>query len=403
MRLAEVHELVEAVGGLDPACRDRAVLSAVLASSARLRAWLDGRDVALAAQLEQVSSYPEKVLADASRTSLKDADRTLKRAQTTRVLPDLGEALADGAVSGVHVDVAGRALGQLEPRQQDALVERAGWLVGIAERSTPDEFRLALSAEVRRIQADDGMARLERQRRATRLRTWVDRRDGMWCLSGRFDPETGVRLHGRLEAALSELFADQTPDGCPSDPCEKQDFLRARALVALLDGQVRGAGRPEVTVVVDVTQTELTGTPVVDWGIPVEVPWPCCRTWLVPPTSRPWSWPAGSCWHAPGVLDLGRSCRVANRAQRRALRGLYATCAIPGCAVKYDNCKLHHVEWWENNGATDLRNLLPLCERHHHRVHDKGWVITLGQHRELTVETPDGQVMTTGPPSRRAA
>ena len=69
MRLAEVHELVEAVGGSDPACRDRAVLSAVLASSARLRAWLDGRDVALAAQLEQVSSYPEKVLADASRTS----------------------------------------------------------------------------------------------------------------------------------------------------------------------------------------------------------------------------------------------------------------------------------------------------------------------------------------------
>ena len=31
----------------------------------------------------------------------------------------------------------------------------------------------------------------------------------------------------------------------------------------------------------------------------------------------------------------------------------------------------------------------------------KGQMITLGQHRELTVKTPDGQVMTTGPPSRR--
>jgi len=80
MRLAEVHELVEAVGGLDPACRDRGVLAQVAASSARLRAWLDGRDAAMAAQVEQVASYPEKVLADASRTSLKDAERTVKRA-----------------------------------------------------------------------------------------------------------------------------------------------------------------------------------------------------------------------------------------------------------------------------------------------------------------------------------
>ena len=47
--------------------------------------------------------------------------------------------------------------------------------------------------------------------------------------------------------------------------------------------------------------------------------------------------------HAPGELDLGRTTRLANRAQRRALRALYATCAIPGCSVRYDRCKLHHV------------------------------------------------------------
>ena len=266
-----------------------------------------------------------------------------------------------------------------------------------------DEFRLALNAEVRRIQADDGMARLERQRRATRLRTWVDHRDGMWCLAGRFDPETGVHLHGRLEAALSELFADQVPDGCPSDPCEKQDHLRAKALVALLDGQVRGVGRPEITVVVDITQTELTGTPVVDWGIPVEVPLAVLQDLAGTADVHPVLVAGGIVWHAPGTLNLGRSSRIANQAQRRALRGLYATCAIPGCAVKYDRCKLHHIVPWDPNGPTDLHNLLPLCERHHHCVHDKGWVITVGQRRKLTVKTPDGQVMSTGPPGRRAA
>jgi hypothetical protein len=402
MRLAEVHDLVETVGRVDPACRDREVLSAVVAASARLRSWLDGRDVAIASQVEQVVSYPEKVLADAARTSLRDAERTVMRAQTSRRLPQLGEALADGVVSGAHVDAATRALGQLEPHQRVGLLDRTEWLVGVARRSTPDEFRLALDGEVRRIQADDGMTRLERQRRASRVRTWVDHRDGMWCLSGRFDPETGLRLHGRLMAALEAHFADQVPEGCPSDPFDKQDFLRARALVKLLegDGTIR-AGRPEIVIVVDTTAPDV---PVVDWGIPVEIPWSVLadlagtqadvHTVVIR---------NGVVLHAPGQLDLGRASRVASRAQRRALRGLYATCAIPGCAVKYDNCKLHHLIWWENGGTTDLHNMLPLCEKHHHCVHDRGWTLTLGPRRELTVQTPDGHVMSTGPPRRQAA
>ncbi len=68
-------------------------------------------------------------------------------------------------------------------------------VAALAERSTPDQLQRALAAEVRAIQRDEGMARLERQRRATRLRTWIDG-DGMWCLTGRFDPETGT-LQGR--------------------------------------------------------------------------------------------------------------------------------------------------------------------------------------------------------------
>ena len=152
----------------------------------------------------------------------------------------------------------------------------------------------------------------------------------MWCLTGRFDPETGVRLHGRLEAALSELFADHVPDGCPSDPCEKQDHLRAQALVALLDGQVRGVGRPEITVVVDVTQTELTGTPVVDWGIPVEVPLAVLQDLAGTADVHPVLVAGGIVWHAPGVLNLGRTSRIANRAQRRALTRAVRDVCHPG-------------------------------------------------------------------------
>ena len=107
--------------------------------------------------------------------------------------------------------------------------------------------------------------------------------------------------------------------------------------------------------------------------------------------------------HAPGELDLGRSTRLANRAQRRALRALYSTCAIPGCSVRYSRCKLHHIIWWRNGGRTDLENLLPVCARHHTNIHDAGWHVSLGTNRELTIRFPDGTIHNTGPPNRQAA
>jgi hypothetical protein len=107
--------------------------------------------------------------------------------------------------------------------------------------------------------------------------------------------------------------------------------------------------------------------------------------------------------YAPGELNLGRTTRLANRAQRRALRGLYRCCAIPGCTVAYERCKLHHIIWWRNDGTTDLDNLLPVCSIHHTKIHHDDWHIELGPHRELTLTLPDGTIHTTGPPHRRTA
>jgi len=111
----------------------------------------------------------------------------------------------------------------------------------------------------------------------------------------------------------------------------------------------------------------------------------------------------GAIVHAPGRLDLGRTTRLANAAQRRALRAIYPTCAIPDCPVLFDHCKIHHVHWWRHGGRTDLPNLLPVCARHHTAIHDQGWVVELRPDRTLTVTLPNGEVMTTGPPRRRRA
>jgi len=98
------------------------------------------------------------------------------------------------------------------------------------------------------------------------------------------------------------------------------------------------------------------------------------------------------------VTDLGRSRRTANRAQRRQLAAMHRGCAHPDCSVSFSACRIHHVKWWWRDlGATDIANLLPLCERHHHLVHEGGWGLTLDAGRIATWTRPDGTIWRTGP------
>ena len=103
-----------------------------------------------------------------------------------------------------------------------------------------------------------------------RLNSWIDRETGMGRWTASWDPETMVRLENRLDTQVQAMFHDRQPDGCPTDVFEKQSYLRAHALLALLDGKGARVGRPEIVVVVD--HTTAATEPVVDWGLPVELP-----------------------------------------------------------------------------------------------------------------------------------
>jgi hypothetical protein len=91
-------------------------------------------------------------------------------------------------------------------------------------------------------------------------------------------------------------------------------------------------------------------------------------------------------------LQMGRDIRLANREQRRALRAMYRSCAHPGCRTPFADCFIHHVTPWEHDGPTDLANLLPLCGRHHHQVHEGGWRLTIDPARTLTWCQPGGRL-----------
>ena len=102
------------------------------------------------------------------------------------------------------------------------------------------------------------------------------------------------------------------------------------------------------------------------------------------------------------VLDMGRRARLATANQRRALRVICPTCFIPSCDVPFDKCTVHHLDPWDPHGSTDLTNLRPTCNRHHHhQLHEGGWTV---QHNGWhdTLQLPDGTRIHTGPPRARA-
>ena len=51
---------------------------------------------------------------------------------------------------------------------------------------------------------------------------------------------------------------------------------------------------------------------------------------------------------------------------------------------------------------TDIDNLAPVCNKHHHLVHEGGWHLTIDPRHNITITYPDGSTKTTGPPMVRA-
>ena len=368
------------------------------------RGVLDARELEVLARLDEIaeaqpSVFPEDELAKAAKSNLNKSTKVRKRKKACDDVPELAEALANGDTTSDRVDTFANATNGLTPDEMANVAEHGDLIAAAAANATERQYRDTIERIIGRARNDDGLDQLARQRRATRLRWWTGS-DGMWNLAGTFDPVRGTELEGRLRNAIETLFHGTTPDDAPTDPVERQQHLAALALIALSEG--RGtSGLPDITVLID-ERTLVDGRrhehSTVDaglgrFGLPIET----IRRWACLGTVTP------VVVGADGVrLFLGRETRLANRAQRRALRALYRTCAL--CDVPFEHTQAHHVTWYGlHHGTTDIDNLVPLCTRHHHLVHEGGWQLHLAPDRTLTITRPDGQVFTTGPPRARAA
>jgi Domain of unknown function (DUF222)/HNH endonuclease len=338
---------------------------------------------------------PRAVAGTAARTSLHDAGRVVERTKTVAQAPAFGEAIEQGRVSAGHVDALGKALRSLPDAAKDRLLGKAAELALVAGQSTVAEFGKRLRHETQRLMSDgDREAQLERQKRQTRLVTWVDRDNGMGRWTAIWDPETMVTLEAKLDAMVERLFHAAHPTNAPSDPVDKQQFLRAHALLAIIEGGGVTLSRAEAVIV---ARDGGDGTAVIDYDLPFDLPASVIRRHAERARITVVVVNDGDVVAAPGPLNLGRSERFADRAQRRAHRAIYSQCAVPGCAVPYSHTEAHHVVPYEQGGRTDLDNLIPICKHHHDLIHAQGWTLTLGTGRQLTITLLDGTIMTNAP------
>jgi len=399
-------------------------VAVVLGEVARWRRLADAVEIECLVRLEELavadpSINPEQVHAAAANRSVASCGRAGRRARAAVSFPEFRRLVAAGRVSGEHLDVFARAVRGLDARLRPQLIGMEASLAVIATGVTVEDFAERVRVEVRRIEADDGVDRLARQKRNTGLRQWTDK-DGMWRLAGRFDPETGLTLAQVLQQRTEALFHGPRPEHCPTDPVLAHEYLQATALVDLMTG-AGGVGGAEIIVTID-EETWLHGRHArsrVDCGRGIEVPIDTIRSLasisgrarfvpvvvdangvvIVQGRPVPTFDQLRDSLLRPVCLDAGRTRRFATRDQRRALRAMYRRCAIPGCEGHISRTRPHHIEFWENGGNTDLHLLLPLCPHHHARLHAEGWDVTLAPDRSLVVRRDGEVIMSTGPPA----
>ncbi len=88
-------------------------------------------------------------------------------------------------------------------------------------------------------------------------------------------------------------------------------------------------------------------------------------------------------------LSLGRTVRLASRAQRRALAVRDQGCAFPACTRPTAWTEAHHIVEWADGGPTDLDNLVSLCAAHHRAVHNDGWGVAMSERRLPVFRPPE--------------
>jgi hypothetical protein len=367
-----------------------------------------------------------------SRAGLSSGDAGVVIARGRAISEDYvatGLAWLSGRASGAQARAittgVERAIRALPAASKDACrAEGEAALLAVVDIKTPDELT-ALAKRLRFRLDPDGTDQAAMDAYDAQQIVFTPIGDGVQ-VSGFLSAETAAVIQTALDKVVDGWFRtgalaeeDRTYAGCDAGDPDSALSRRARRIrtphlhaiaLAELCGTATESGSlgtkhgqtPRAVLVADLSQLDRLGA---DLGIPgIETPQPvgpqtarrmlcdCVVTTIV--EGGPGVVPVCGCLaSSPGcdhdrqqladvlrdtsreILWAGREQRTIPPRIRRALERRDRHCAFPGCRVVVGRCHAHHVQHWENGGPTDLDNLVLICSRHHHAVHEGGWTV----------------------------
>ncbi len=311
------------------------------------------------------------VLRSVAHVSSRAASRVSSTAAGMSELPSTAEALASGAITAEHANVIADAATLVAPDLVDAE------LVAKASATPADLFAKRTREWVAGRESDTDIAlRHQRQTRLRSVKSWTDR-DGMSVWLARLDPVTAAAVSARLNAEYERLWNDDggrdIANSSQSDRNPEQRMADAFAALVVSAADTRAtqpAPRPhprrQMLVVADISRMrsdDPDGLASVIDGTPLPqavLERLSCNSDL---TGVLFDGPARPIW-------VGRTSRHATIAQWKALIARDRGCV--GCGAAPDRCEAHHINPWNRHGNTDITNLVLVCSRCHHDIHDRG-------------------------------
>ena len=374
----------------------------------------------LIAQQESHGDGGASVLRDQAGKTKHQARKTLGTAEVLDEMPELRAAVDSGEVALANAE----RLADAAQRTAPEAVDSASDLLEMAKELAPDKFAREASAWTQRHQPDHGHGDWLEKRRQRYLKTWRQK-DGSVRLDGLLDPETGTRICNRLQSAAEHLHrqdqktartnrensglgpgpagggqasseglafgegpvGSQSPataggpnggegSAAPSGPNGGEGprswgQLRADALDLLTSGDAEGltgggsGGRPkaEIIAVADIGvltgenpagRCEISGTGPVPPEVLQRIACDAQLTGLIFADGKP--------------LYHGGTVRTATGAQWRMLIARDRGCI--GCGAPPEQCQAHHIVPYARLRRTDIDNLVLVCWRCHHNIHD---------------------------------
>ncbi|MDE0231695.1 MAG: DUF222 domain-containing protein [bacterium] len=319
----------------------------------------------------------ERTLREESGQSSNGSRVEVEVAKKLKDLPRTRKAFEDGEITFGHTKIITDTAGRAGIDEQE-LVDRA-------KREPVDVFARTARQHEQQKSEDDGLSKLEAQRRARKAGIKTDPTDGMTVLWGRFDPVTGTRIKNMLTAKTNQLWREENPKERPTTEQRMADALAELVCRPGGDKKSKKSKTPRTDLLLiahyDTGNQRIRDATLAD-GTPVPVALfkeLACQGKVVPAIFDTKGRP----------LWVGLGKRLATPAQRLALIARDRRCV--GCGADPAWCQAHHVIPWEADGPTDIDNLVLLCSRCHHQVHDDRWQIR---------QTPTGKYVLRPPSSR---